>query len=146
MKKIILLFIASVLLTAIFSYSLKIFLKEGFVVFTLKTMFIPCFTWSILMLSAFFTLKGAQRLQYFTVAGWVCMIGSAVLVPAGIYNFIAAAPDLYISVASVFLCVIVMSILFYVLLNKANISLRWWIAFNVLICINMTLFWLSAKK
>ena len=140
-----LLFIASVLLTAVFSYSLKIFLKENFTVLTLKTLLIPCFTWSILLITAIIKLRPARRLQYFTIAGWVCSIGSAVLVPAGIYNFLVDTPIVWISVASVIICVITMSILFYLLLKKAGFSIKWWIAYNVLICINMTLFYLSTR-
>jgi hypothetical protein len=145
MKKVVLLFIASILLTAVFSYSLKFFLKENFTVLTLKTMLIPCFTWSILLIAAIKKLNSGRRLQYFTIAGWVCAIGSAVLVPAGIYNFLVDEPKVWVSVASVIICVITMSILFYLLLKKAGFSQKGWIAYNVLICVNMTLFYLSTK-
>ncbi|MEO7310292.1 MAG: hypothetical protein ABIX01_07850 [Chitinophagaceae bacterium] len=145
MKKVALLFLASILLTAIFSYSLKIFLKENFTVLTLKTMLIPCFTWSILLIGAFVKLNTERRLQYFTIAGWVCAIGSAVLVPAGIYNFLVDQPPVWISVVSVIACVIIMSALFYTMLNKAGFPIKWWISYNVLICINMSLFYLSTK-
>lgn len=145
MKKVVLLFLASILLTAVFSYSLKIFLQENLTVLTLKTMLIPCFTWSVLLIAAFRKLSPHRRLQYFTIAGWVCAIGSAVLVPAGIYNFSEAQPEVLISVASVIGCVFIMSILFYTMLKKAGFSFKWWAAYNVLICINMSLFYLSTK-
>jgi hypothetical protein len=143
MKKIVFYIIASILLTAIFSYSLKIFLKEDFVILTLKTMLIPCFTWSVLITIAFIKLNKERRMQYFTIAGLVCAIGSAILVPAGIYNFYAYQPVENISIISVLICVIAMSILFYYLLAKANFSLKWWYAYNLLICTNMTLFYIS---
>ncbi|MES2774919.1 MAG: hypothetical protein V4722_12080 [Bacteroidota bacterium] len=145
MKKVVLLFLASILLTAVFSYSLKIFLKENFTVLTLKTMLIPCFTWSILLGTAFKKLSTERRLRYFTIAGWVCAIGSATLVPAGIYNFLVDQPNVWVSVASVISCVVIMSILFYTMLKKAGFSFKWWVAYNVLICINMSLFYLSTR-
>ena len=146
MKKIITLFAASVLLTAVFSYSLQEFVAGSFIIFSLKTMLIPCFTWSILLISAYYYLPAQQRMKYFLIAGWVCAAGSAVLVPAGIYNFISAHPDLQVSVTSVLICVVLMSFLFYLLLTKEKISLKWWFGFNVLIVINMVLFYLAAKS
>ncbi len=144
MKKIIALFAASVLLTAVFSYSLQTFVPGSFMVFSLKTMLIPCFTWSILLITAYYRLAQQQRLKYFLIAGWVCASGSAAVVPAGIYNFVSARPDVQVSVTSVLICVVLMSFLFYILLSKEKISLHWWFGFNVLIGINMGLFYLAA--
>ena len=144
MKKVIALFVASVLLTAVFSYSLQKFVPGSFVIFSLKTMLIPCFTWSILLITAYYHLQQEERIKYFLIAGWVCAAGSATLLPAGIYNFVRARPDLEVSVTSVLICVVLMSFLFYVLLSKEKISLRWWFGFNVLIGINMGLFYLAA--
>ena len=144
MVKVIVLFIASIVLTAVFSYSLQFYLHENFVVLTLKTMLIPCFTWSILMAFAYKLLTKTERLQYLLVAGWVCAIGSAVLVPGGIYNFAVAQPHIEVSVVNVLLCVVVMSVLFYWLLQKKGFSLKWWWAYNVLICVNMTIFYFAA--
>jgi hypothetical protein len=145
MKKVVLLFFASILLTAVFSYSLNVFLKEDFITLSVKTMLIPCFTWSVLLILAWRQLPAIKRSQYFVIAGWVCAIGSFVLVPGGVYNFTATAPDIKYSVISVLLCVAMMSLLFYLLLKKNNFTPRWWWAFNILICVNMTLFYLSAK-
>jgi hypothetical protein len=145
MKKIILLFSASILLTAVFSYSLNVFLKEDFIRRSLKTMLIPCFTWSVLLLLAWRRLLPGKRLQYMAIAGWICAIGSLLLVPGGIYNFMAGKPEIKYSIMSVLLCVLIMSLLFYILLKKNNFSLNWWWAFNILIAINMSLFYLSAR-
>ncbi len=145
MLKIILLFAVSVLLTAVFSYSLNVFLHEDFVTLTLKTMLIPCFTWSMLMLLAWKKLQGERRMEYLYIAGCVCAIGSAALVPGGVYNFISAAPDVKWSVISVLACVAIMSISFYILLRKKNFSSFWLWAYNILIVINMTFFYLSTK-
>jgi hypothetical protein len=141
--KTIFLFIASVLLTAVFSYSLNIFLKEDFITLTLKTMLIPCFTWSGLLIFAWVKLKGETRRRYFYIASGVCALGSAALVPGGLYNFIATDPDVKWSVASVIICVLLMSGLFYSWLKNNNFSLSWWLAYNVLIVVNMGLFYLS---
>lgn len=113
MKKICLLFLAAVLLTAVFSYSLNFYLQENWQWLTLKTMLIPCFTWSMLMLMAWMKLKGERKWQYLTISGWVCAIGSAALVPGGIYNFLADSPDIQWSVINVLVCVGLMSALFF---------------------------------
>ena len=144
MRRIIFLFLLSIVLTAVFSYSLNVFLKLDIISLTLKTMLIPCFTWSILLLLAIFTLPKEKRINYGFIAGAVCAWGSAVLVPGGIYNFISASPDIRWSVASVICCVVLMSALFFIMLKKNGFGLCWWWAFNILICVNMTLFYLSA--
>ena len=125
MGKIIVLFIAAILLTAVFSYSLQVFLQEDWIRLTLTTMLIPCFTWSILLLISYKKLTMQKCLKYFVIAGWVCVIGSAVLVPAGIYNFMVNSPDVKISVISVLFCVVLMSVLFFVLLKKNKFSSKW---------------------
>lgn len=137
------LFLTAILLTAVFSYSLNVFLKLDFITLTLKTMLIPCFTWSVLLVFAWRQLTAVKRADYFLIAGWVCALGSLVLVPGGIYNFTADSPDIKYAIINVLLCVLMMSLLFYFILKKNNFSLRWWWAFNILICINMTLFYLS---
>lgn len=142
--KTILLFIASVLLTAVFSYSLNVFLKEDFITLTLKTMLIPCFTWSGLLIFAWIKLKGEKRRRYFFIASLVCAWGSAALVPGGLYNFMATNPDVKWSVVSVLICVLLMSVLFYSWLKQNGFPLFWWWAYNVLIVVNMGLFCLSA--
>ncbi len=82
MKKIILLFIASFLVTAVFSASLKVFFQEvSWREVLIKGLLIPCFTWTIqLILSAVF-LKTQDRLTYWNRLGWVCLIGSIALLP-----------------------------------------------------------------
>jgi hypothetical protein len=145
MKKIVLLYIASILLTAVFSYSLNVFMHETLLWLTIKTMLIPCFTWSMLMLLAWNRLKGERRMQYLTIAAWVCAIGSAALVPGGIYNFSAKYPDVNWSLFSVIFCVVLMSVLFYIWLKAARFSPWWWTAYNILIITNMTIFYLAAR-
>jgi hypothetical protein len=145
MKRIFTLFFISIVLTAVFSYSLNVFLKEDFIILSLKTMLIPCFTWTILLVLAWRKLPPLVRLKYLLIAGYVCAVGSAVLVPGGIYNFAVASPEIIISAINVFICVATMSFLFYFLLKKNNFSLKWWWAFNILVCINMLLFYLSTK-
>lgn len=146
MKKIIVLFLASIVLTAVFSYSLNVFLHETLFRLTIKTMLIPCFTWSMLMLLSWIKLKGERKLQYLHIAARVCAIGSAALVPGGIYNFVAKDPGINWSVYSVIFCVVLMSVLFYTWLRIARFALSWWWAYNILILINMTFFYLSARN
>src|SRR5678809_695896 len=80
MKKIILLFLSSFLVTAVFSASLKVFFQTvSWREVLIKGLLIPCFTWTIqLLLSAIF-LDGKSRLRYWNRLGWVCLIGSIAL-------------------------------------------------------------------
>ena len=146
MLKVFLLFFISIILTAIFSYSLKTFLSLDYVALTIKTIIVPCFTWTILLLTAYKKLDGKEFLNYSLIAGVVCAIGSALLVPVGIYNFIEVKPNVNYSIASVLISVCCMSFLFFVLLRRNNFSLQWWWAYNILICTNMTIFYFVAIK
>ena len=76
MKKIILLFTGSFLMTAVFSASLKVFFQEvSWREVWIKGLLIPCFTWTIqLLLSAAF-LKTEDRLTYWNRLLSVCLIG-----------------------------------------------------------------------
>ena len=98
MKKIILLFIGSFLVTAVFSASLKVFFQEvSWREVLIKGLVIPCFTWTVqLLLSAVF-LKAGDRLTYWNRLGWVCLIGSIALLPAAFYNLRSATPWVWIS-------------------------------------------------
>jgi hypothetical protein len=145
MPLIAILFLASAILTAVFSYSLQFYLQTDFVTLSLKTMLIPCFTWSVLMLLAWRNLGWERLLEYLKIAGWVCAVGSAVLVPGGIYNFYSPSPNILVSVLNVFFCVVLMSGMFKVMLKKAEFPVRWWWAYNVLICVNMSLFYASTR-
>lgn len=146
MLKLVLLYATSVLLTGIFSYSLQSFMQDGLIMFSLKTMLIPCFTWIILIISGYIKIRKEKRLGFLQLTGFVCAWGSAVLVPAGIYNFLASDPEIMISVTSVFASVLLMSVMFYKLLPSYGMNRSWWWAFNILICINMTLFYLAANS
>lgn len=85
-------------------------------------------------------------MDYCTRAGFVCLAGSAILVPAGVYNFTAAKPDINYSIINVLACVFIMSVLFYVLLRRNEFSIKWWWAYNILICINMGIFYFVARS
>lgn len=144
--KVIILFLLSILLTAVFSYSLQVFLKQDYVTLTLQTLLIPCFTWAVLIISASQKFKADRFVEYCNIAGFVCVVGSAVLVPGGVYNFMAAKPDINYSIINVLLSVFIMSILFYVLLRRNMFSIHWWWAYNILICINMAIFYFVARS
>ena len=144
--KVIILFLVSIFLTAIFSYSLQVFLNKDYVTLTLQTMLIPCFTWLVLIVSASQKFKAERFIDYCTIAGFVCLVGSAVLVPSGVYNFTAVKPDIDYSIINVMACVFIMSILFYLLLRRNEFSIKWWWAYNILICINMGIFYFVARN
>ena len=141
MKKIILLFIASFLVTAVFSASLKVFFHAvSWREVLIKGLLIPCFTWTIqLLLSAVF-LDGKSRLRYWTVLGWVCLIGSIALLPAAFYNFQTAQPSVWISIANVLVSVLLMAITLHALLRRDGFRWQWTLSWVVLIVINMSLY------
>jgi hypothetical protein len=120
MKKIILLFIGSFLVTAVFSASLKVFFQAvSWREVLIKGLLIPCFTWTIqLLLSAVF-LKREDRLTYWNRLGWVCLIGSFALLPAAFYN---------------------LAVMLHYLLQRAGFRWLWTLSWIVLIAINMSLY------
>lgn len=144
MKKIILLFIGSFLVTAVFSASLKVFFQAvSWREVLLKGLLIPCFTWTIqLLLSAVF-LKTQDRLTYWNRLGWVCLIGSIALLPAAFYNLRSPAPWVWISVLNVLASVVLMAVTLNFLLRRAGFRWLWTLSWAVLIVINMSLYWSS---
>lgn len=141
MKRIIFLFIASFLVTAVFSASLKIFFQEvSWREVLIKGLLIPCFTWTIqLLLSAVF-LKSNDRLTYWNRLGWVCLIGSIALLPAAFYNLRSATPWVWISVFNVLASVVLMALTLHFLLQRAGFRRLWALGWVVLIVINMSLY------
>ena len=141
MKKIILLFLGSFLVTAVFSASLKVFFQAvSWREVLIKGLVIPCFTWTVqLLLSAVF-LDGKSRLRYWTVLGWVCLIGSVALLPAAFYNFRTVQPSVWISIANVLASVVLMAITLHALLRRDGFRWLWTLSWVVLIVINMTLY------
>jgi len=141
MKKIILLFIGSFLVTAVFSASLKVFFDTvSWREVLIKGLLIPCFTWTVqLLLSAIF-LDGKSRLRYWNRLGWVCLTGSIALLPAAFYNILAVQPWVWISVGNVLASVVLMAITLHVLLRRDRFRWLWTLSWVVLIVINMTLY------
>src|SRR5215211_4591138 len=141
MKKIILLFIGSFLVTAIFSASLKVFFQSvSWREVLTKGLLIPCFTWTIqLLLSAAF-LDRKSRLTYWNRLGWVCLIGSIALLPAAFYNLHSATPWVWISIFNVLASVVLMAVTLHLLLRRAGFRWLWTLSWVVLIVINMSLY------
>jgi len=141
MKKIILLFIGSFLVTAVFSASLKVFFQvNSWREVLIKGLLIPCFTWTVqLLLSAVF-LKTADRLTYWNRLGWVCLIGSIALLPAAFYNLRSPAPGVWISILNVLASVVLMAVTLHFLLRRAGFRWLWTFSWVVLIIINISLY------
>ena len=141
MKGIILLFIGSFLVTAVFSASLKVFFQiVSWQEVLTKGLLIPCFTWTIqLLLSAAF-LDRESRLKYWNRLGWVCLIGSIALMPAAFYNFLSVRPWVWVSVVNVLASVVLMAITLHVLLRRDGFRRQWILSWVVLIVINMSLY------
>ena|SRR5689334_17157885 len=141
MKKIILLFIGSFLVTAVFSASLKVFFQAlSWREVLIKGLVIPCFTWTVQLLLSAVVLDGKSRLRYWNRLGWVCLIGSIALLPAAFYNFLAMKPSVWISIANVLGSVVLMAITLHTLLRRDGFRWQWTLSWVVLIVINMSLY------
>ena len=141
LKEIILLFIGSLFVTAVFSASLKVFFQTvSWREVLTKGLLIPCFTWTIqLLLSAAFLDRGS-RLRYWSRLGWVCLIGSIALLPAAFYNLLAVQPWMWMSIVNVLASVVLMAITLHVLLRRDGFRWQWTLSWVVLIVINMSLY------
>jgi hypothetical protein len=147
MIQIIFLFIASFLVTAIFSSSLKVFFIEvSWTEVLTKGLVIPCFTWSVQLILSAILLTRARMLDYWTQLGWVCLIGSFVLLPAALYNFIAANPSETVSKVNVLASVFLMFAILIVRLRSRGFHLAWALSFLVVITINMSLYLYSIGR
>jgi hypothetical protein len=141
MKRIILLFIGSFLVTTVFSASLKVFFQGvSWREVLIKALLIPCFTWTVqLLLSAAF-LKTEDRLTYWNRLGWVCLLGSIALLPAAFYNLRSATPWVWISILNVLASVGLMAVMLHLRLRRAGFRWLWTLSWVVLIVINMSLY------
>ena len=141
MKRIIILFAGSFFVTAVFSASLKVFFQAvGWREVLIKGLVIPCFTWTVQLLFSAAFLDGTSRLRYWNRLGWVCLIGSIALLPAAFYNFLAAQPWVWISIANVLASVVLMAISLHTLLRRDGFRWQWTLSWVVLIVINMSLY------
>ena len=135
------LFAASFLVTSVFSVSLKAFFAaQSWSEVLGKGLLIPCFTWTVLLIASLFYLRGARRLIYWTQLGIVCLIGSFALIPAALYNFIAARPAPAISIINVLSSVILMFLTLYFRLQARQFDKFWAFGWMGVIVINMLLY------
>jgi len=141
MKRIIALFVASFLVTAVFSSSLKVFFNEvPWSEVLTKGLLIPSFTWSVQLIASFVLLSSERRLVYWTQLGWVCLIGSFALLPAAFYNFASSKPLVMISVANVLASVVLMLVMLSYMLRRRAFHWGWAISFLFVIVVNMSLY------
>ena len=141
MKRIIALFVAAFLVTAVFSASLKVFFTEvSWSEVLTKGLLIPCFTWSVQLIASFVLLSSERRVVYWTQLGWVCLIGSFALLPAAFYNFTWSRPLVMISVANVLASVVLMFVVLGYRLRKRAFHWGWTLSFLLVIVINMSLY------
>jgi hypothetical protein len=139
--KIIILFILSFLVTAVFSVSLKnFFTDESWTVNLSKGLLIPCFTWTVQLILSAIILRSDKRIIYWIELGLACLVGSIALLPAAFYNFIVASPLPVVSVINVLLSVAVMSLTLYFRLNTHRFNPLWAIGWTLTIIVNMSLY------
>lgn len=140
-KNIVILFVLSFLVTAVFSVSLKTFFDSDAMTRDLsKGLIIPFFTWTVQLLLSAFLLRGDERLFYWTQLGVICLIGSVALLPAAFYNFAVAEPLPVVSIASVLLCVAIMCVTLYFRLKPRGYNILWTIGWTATIIVNMSLY------
>lgn len=140
-KNIVILFLLSFLVTAVFSVSLKTFFAaESWTLNLSKGLIIPCFTWTVQLILSAFLLRGAERIYYWTQLGIICLIGSFALLPAGFYNFAAADPSPLVSIFSVLSCVAIMCVTLYFRLRPHKYNALWTLGWTATIIVNMSLY------
>lgn len=140
------LFALSFVVTAVFSASLKVFFPDASWAEVLsKGLLIPCFTWSVQLILSAAYLSGERRLDYWMQLGAVCLIGSAALLPAAVYNLTASSPRPSVSVASVLASVILMASSLHLRLRRRGFSGRWAAGWVLLIIVNMSLYLYSVS-
>ncbi len=140
-RNIVVLFILSFLVTAVFSVSIKTFFAaESWSLNLSKGLIIPCFTWTVQLVLSAFLLRGAERIFYWTQLGIICLVGSIALLPAAFYNFAAADPSPVVSVAGVLICVAIMCGALYFRLRPRGYNLLWTIGWTATIIVNMLLY------
>lgn len=139
--KIAALFALSFVVTAAFSASLKVFFGgESWAVVLAKGLLIPCFTWAAQLLLSAIYLRGPRRLVYWEQLGFVCLAGSAALLPAAAYNCAADSPLPAVSALNVLASVALMGALLYRRLRPRGFAARWAAGWVALICVNMALY------
>jgi hypothetical protein len=140
-RNILILFLLSFVVTAVFSFSLKtFFVDESWTQTLSKGLLIPCFTWTVLLVASAIYLTGERRLEYWAQLGVVCLIGSIALLPAAFYNFFAAAPSPAVSVVNVLASVAIMFLTLYARLKARRFDSRWAFGWMAAIVVNMLLY------
>ncbi len=140
-KNIVILFVLSFLVTAVFSVSIKTFFAaESWTQNLSKGLLIPCFTWTVQLVLSALLLRGAERVFYWTQLGVICLVGSVALLPAAFYNFAVNTPSPVVSIMSVLLCVAIMCVTLYFRLKPHGYNLLWTIGWTATIIVNMSLY------
>lgn len=83
--------------------------------------------WTIQLIAAFLLLK-EKKWDFFRNIGWVCLVGSMLLLPYCIsasFNWMANAAFF---IGSLVAAVVAMIFLYYRAVKQVNISLFWWVA------------------
>ena len=135
------LFALSLLVTSIFSASLKVFFgARPWSDVLLKGILIPCLTWAVLLALSLLRLDGARRAILWRELGLVCLVGSLALMPAAALNLSLARPPVLASVANVLASVALMGVVLDRRLAARGFDRRWALAWCALIALNMTLY------
>ena len=140
-------FILGGLATAVFSSSLVRLSAQAPLSEVFATgMVVPSFTWAVQLAAAALLLPRAGRDAYWGDLSRACLLGSVLLVPAGIFNWFAADPPRWPSILSIGVSVIVMAVLLFRRAAIRRASLAWPASWCVTILVNITLFALASRS
>ncbi|HVF55545.1 MAG TPA: hypothetical protein VM934_05295 [Pyrinomonadaceae bacterium] len=141
LRAVVLLFALSFIVTAAFSASLKVFFAgESWARLLGKGLLIPCFTWTVQLILSAVYMKSGRLLTYWTQLGVVCLIGSAALMPAALYNFGVEHPSPLVSILNVLASVALMGRQLSRRLKSNGFGFVWTLSWAVLIVVNMSLY------
>src|SRR6476620_1450549 len=129
------------IVTAIFSGSLAMLAKNATLAEVLVTgMIVPSFTWVVQLSASALGMPSAKRQIYWGDLGRVCLIGSAALLPAAVFNLCCAQPQLWWSAANVLASVALMGVDLTRKSTQHAIGLGWPLSWCLTIALNMGLF------
>lgn len=144
---------AGALVTGVFSGSLAWLTTQAqWEEVLLIGMIVPTFTWLVQLTAAAVLLPAHQRDRYWAHLGWICLLGSFVLLPVGLVNLVSIPDGRFLTVAGlriwsaagVLASVAIMAAALFRLTRRDGIPDFWPISWCITITINMTLFVLSS--
>jgi hypothetical protein len=139
-------FVAGGAATAVFSASLFVLARDvSFSEVLFVGMIVPSFTWVVQLSAAWFGLRPMERRIYCGDLGRTCLMGSVLLLPVGVCNFVLPTGSWWVPAANVLTSVALMGIVLFGLTAMHGIAKGWPLSWCLTISVNMGLFlWFSS--